>query len=167
MRRFILWPVFTVWWKSGQIEKNSGRSQKKNGSLLKGRWRRANIAQSGVRPSKKYRAMRCGKNSEHEGRRWALLDREVGAEGETLVWCRNCSGYARTRMGPKLTNKCQPEEKAQTCGARCFGAVGGRQGASQGSEGLAEWRGKRNTSPYRRLMREFEEEGQIAKKAAK
>ena len=31
--------------------------------------------------------------------------------GEALAWCRKCSGFARCRLGPKLMNRCKPEEK--------------------------------------------------------
>ena len=35
--------------------------------------------------------------------------RRKGSIGEALVWCRECSGYARCRWGPKLMNRCKPE----------------------------------------------------------
>ena len=28
-----------------------------------------------------------------------------------LVWCRKCSDHAKCRLGPKLMNRCRPEEK--------------------------------------------------------
>ena len=31
-------------------------------------------------------------------------------QGEVLIRCRKCSGYARQRMGPKQTNCCRPEQ---------------------------------------------------------
>ena len=37
------------------------------------------------------------------------LVRSVDRQGETLIWCRKCSGHARQRMGPKLLNCCKPE----------------------------------------------------------
>ena len=47
-------------------------------------------------------------------REWILgshdLERRVDRQGETLIWCRKCSGYARQRMGPKLLNCCRPEQ---------------------------------------------------------
>ena len=36
--------------------------------------------------------------------------RRVDRQGETLIWCRKCSGYAKQRMGPKLLNCCRPEQ---------------------------------------------------------
>ena len=35
---------------------------------------------------------------------------EMDWQGEVLIWCRRCSGYARQRMGPKLLNCCRPEQ---------------------------------------------------------
>ena len=37
------------------------------------------------------------------GERRSRLDKQ----GEILIWCRKCSGYARQRMGPKLMNCCK------------------------------------------------------------
>ena len=36
--------------------------------------------------------------------------RRMDRQGEVLIWCRKCSGYARQRMGPKLMNRCKPEK---------------------------------------------------------
>ena len=36
--------------------------------------------------------------------------RRMDRQGEVLIWCRKCSGYARQRMGPKLVNCCKPEQ---------------------------------------------------------
>ena len=38
------------------------------------------------------------------------LVRRVDRQGDVLIWCRKCSGYARQRMGPKLVNCCRPEQ---------------------------------------------------------
>ena len=38
------------------------------------------------------------------------LVRRVDWQGETLISCRKCSGYARQRVGPKLMNRCRPEQ---------------------------------------------------------
>ena len=35
--------------------------------------------------------------------------RRVDRQGEVLIWCRKCSGYARQTMGPKLMSCCKPE----------------------------------------------------------
>ena len=37
--------------------------------------------------------------------------RRVDPNGEALVWCRRCSGYARRRLGLELMNRCRPEKK--------------------------------------------------------
>ena len=36
--------------------------------------------------------------------------RRVDRQGEVLIWCRKCSGYARQRMGSTLMNSCKPEQ---------------------------------------------------------
>ena len=35
------------------------------------------------------------------------LVRRMERQGEVLIWCRMCSGYARQRMGPQLMNCCR------------------------------------------------------------
>ena len=35
--------------------------------------------------------------------------RKTDRQGEVLIWRRECSGYERQRMGPKLMNCCRPE----------------------------------------------------------
>ena len=59
------------------------------------------------------------KNSKHKMKTWgkALLRghdmvRRVDPNGETLVWCRKCSGCARCRLEAKLMNRCRSEKKA-------------------------------------------------------
>ena len=47
------------------------------------------------------------------------MARRMDRQGELLIWCRKCSGYARQRMGPKLMNHCQPE-KVGTKDVSCF-----------------------------------------------
>ena len=38
------------------------------------------------------------------------LVRRMDRQGEVLIRCRKCSGYARQRMRPKRTNCCRPEQ---------------------------------------------------------
>ena len=38
------------------------------------------------------------------------LVRRMDRQGEVLIWCRKCSGYARQKMGRKLRNCCKPEQ---------------------------------------------------------
>ena len=38
------------------------------------------------------------------------LVRRLDGQGEVLIWCRKCSGYARQRVGPKWMNCCKPEQ---------------------------------------------------------
>ena len=43
--------------------------------------------------------------------------RRVDRQGEVLIWCRKCSGYARHRMEPKLMNCCKPDNTGtKECG---------------------------------------------------
>ena len=80
----------------------------------------------------RYRCMRCGRGSknmkmpakmywtkilvkklEKMGRRHLGghdIVRRRDRQGEVLVWCRKCSGHARQRLGPKLVNRCKPEQ---------------------------------------------------------
>ena len=80
----------------------------------------------------KYRCMRCGRGSKYMkmlGKctgpkylstnvgKWGKrhlgghdLVRRLDRQGEVLIWCRKCSGYARQTMGPKLMNCCKPEQ---------------------------------------------------------
>ena len=79
-----------------------------------------------------YRCMRCGRRCEYVripgtcagpqflskfletlGKRHVGghdLVRRMDRQGEVLIWCRECSEYARQRMGPKLMNCCKPEQ---------------------------------------------------------
>ena len=36
--------------------------------------------------------------------------RRLDRQGEVLIWCRKCSGYARQRIRPKLVNCCKLEQ---------------------------------------------------------
>ena len=35
--------------------------------------------------------------------------RRMDRQGEALMWCRKCSGYARQRMGPETDELLKPE----------------------------------------------------------
>ena len=58
-----------------------------------------------------------GKDTDHKLNIWCLahleglMVRRVDLDGETLVWSRTCSGYAPSRLGPKLMNRCRPESQ--------------------------------------------------------
>ena len=76
------------------------------------------------------RCMRCGKGSKYmkmpsgcDGPKFLSkrlgkwrsrgghdLVRRIDRQGEVLIWCRKCSGYARQRMGPKHMNCCRLEQ---------------------------------------------------------
>ena len=47
------------------------------------------------------------------------LVRRMDRQGTVLIWCRDCSGYVRQRMGPKLMNCCRPEQVAPQNLAKC------------------------------------------------
>ena len=79
----------------------------------------------------RYQCMRCGKGSKYmkmpgrcDGPKFLSkklgkfrsrqlgshdLVRRMDRQGEVRIGCRKCSGYARQRMGPKLTNCRRPE----------------------------------------------------------
>ena len=66
----------------------------------------------------KYRCMRCGRGSKFMKMpgKWTepkLLS--MDKQGEVLIWCRKCSGYAWARMGPKLMNCCRPDKGMAKC----------------------------------------------------
>ena len=80
----------------------------------------------------RYRCMRCGRGSKYmktpgkctgpkflsqileKWRRRHLgghdLVGRMDRQGEVLIWCRKCSGYAKQRMGPKMMNCCKQEQ---------------------------------------------------------
>ena len=37
--------------------------------------------------------------------------RKIDRQGEVLMWCRKCSGYARQKMGPKLMQLAASQSK--------------------------------------------------------
>ena len=36
--------------------------------------------------------------------------RRMDWQGDVLIWCRKCSGYARQKMGPQLMNRCKSKK---------------------------------------------------------
>ena len=77
-------PVFTAWRRNGRTVKNSSRSQGPN-ELVKnlGRWGKRHMGG-------------------HD------MVRRMDWQGDVLIWCRKCSGYARRRMGHKLCECIDP-----------------------------------------------------------
>ena len=57
----------------------------------------------------KYLSKQLGKRRERHLGGHDLV-RRVDRQGEVLIWCRNCSVYARQRMRPKLINCCRSEQ---------------------------------------------------------
>ena len=97
------------------------------------------------------------------------LVRIMDRQGEVLIWCRKCSGYARQRMGPKLVNCCRPEQM----GTKEFGKMlkriqtleEGRVPAKEAKNWKNEGKKKRITrKEYQRLVNKFEMEDLMAKK---
>ena len=99
------------------------------------------MKRSGVRKPNRYRCMRCGRGSKckiclgnaqdrsickktwenGEGVIWEVMiwSEEWTRQGEVLMWCRKCSGYARQRVGPKLMNCCKLEQMGtRECGKK-------------------------------------------------
>ena len=86
--------------------------------------------------------------------------RSMDRQGEVLIWCRMCSGYARQRMGPKLVNCCRPEQTdtKESKLSRKEESLPRRQRIGESRE-----KKKRNTRKgYQRLLNNFEMEGSMA-----
>ena len=134
----------------------------------------------------KYRRIRCGRGSkymkmpetctgpkylsEHLGK-WRKrhlgghdLVRRVDGQGEVLIWCRKCSGYARQRMGPKLMNCCRPEQVGTTEHGKMLkriqlledGRVPAKEAKNWKTEGQT---GRITRKDYQRLLNKFAMEG--------
>ena len=77
----------------------------------------------------KCRCMRCGRGSNNFLGKWRKrhleshdMVRIMDRQGEVLIWCRKCWGYARHRMGLKLMNCCKPEQ----VGTKAYGKMSKR-----------------------------------------
>ena len=134
----------------------------------------------------RYRCMRCGRGSKdmkmsgrcngtkilvkkflNMGRRHLTghdLVRRMDRQGEVLIWCRKCSGYARQRMGTEANELLH----AGTDGHQRIWQNGennpntrGRESPSQRGKEL-ENRDKHTRKEYRRLLNNFEMEGVTA-----
>ena len=98
------------------------------------------------------------------------LVRRMDRQGEVLIWCIKCSGYARQRMGPKLMNCCRPEQMD----TKEFGKMEniiqileeGRVPAQEAKNWRIEGEKKRITrKEYKRLVNNFEMEGLLVQKS--
>ena len=72
-------------------------------------WKRKHIhkdAGKRSRPNSYQKVWKMGRR--HLGGRDPV--RRIDRQGEVLIWCRKCSGYARQGMGQKLINCCKPEQ---------------------------------------------------------
>ena len=99
------------------------------------------------------------------------LVRRMDREGEVLIWCRKCSRYATQRMGPKLTNCCNPEQ----IGTQEYGKMltriqvleVGRVPAKEAKSWIIEGQKRRITrKEYHRLVNKFEMKGFMAQKGS-
>ena len=115
----------------------------------------------------RYRCMRCGRGRKYMkmpcrcngtkflskslkklGRRHLGghdLVRRMDTQGEVLIWCRKCSGYARQRMGPQQVNCCILEPM----GTKEFGKMVKRSPNSQRRESPSQ-RGKELENRWRK-----------------
>ena len=87
--------------------------------------------------------------------------RRMDRQGEVLIWCRKCSGYARQRMGPKLMNCCKPEQVGTKEHRKMLKRIqileDGRVPAKEAINLKIEVEKRRITrKEYRRLWNEFE-----------
>ena len=92
------------------------------------------------------------------------LVRRMDRQGEVMIWCRKCSGYARQRMGPKLMNCCKPEPMGiQEYGKMLKGIQvleDGRVLAKEAGSWRVEGQKRRMTrKEYQRPLNKFEMEG--------
>ena len=97
------------------------------------------------------------------------LVRRMDRQGEVLMWSRECSGYARQRMGPKPINGCMPEpmstKELGNMVKRIQLLEEGRAPAKEAKNWRIEGQKKRITrKEYRRLLNNFEMEGLMAQK---
>ena len=118
-------PAFTVWWKNEKVVRNLSPGQQKKRTFVKKKEEAKKHQTEWCATANKYRCLRCGRSSKHvkmqgecqgpkwlrEGSkhklgRWSKSDlgghdmvRRVDRHGDALIWCRNCSGYARQKNG--------------------------------------------------------------------
>ena len=108
-------PAFTVWWKNEKVVKNLSPSQKKKKDLREKARRGKETSDGVVCNSKQISVPEQGEcqgpkwlreGSKHKLGRWSKSDlgghdmvRRVDRHGDALIWCRNCSGYARQKNG--------------------------------------------------------------------
>ena len=101
-----------------------------------------------------------------EGAIWEVMTfvRRMDRQGEVLIWCTKCSGYARQRTGPKLFNCCRPEQM----GTKEFGRMLKRnQTLEEGRIPSKETKNWRNEGKeYQRHLNKFKIEGLMARRKA-
>ena len=119
-------PSCRTWWKSSMSRRTAQRRTRKGCRTLR------SLTLKATRNKRKVSVYECGRGSKYmkmlgkcsgpkylsekigkwgqRRRRGHDLGRRMDRQGEILIWCRKCSGYARQRMGPKLMNCCKPEQ---------------------------------------------------------
>ena len=95
--------------------------------------------------------------------------RRVDRQGETLIRCRKCSGYAVQRMGPKLMNCCKPEQVGTKEHGKMLKLIrvleDGRVPAKEARNRKIEGQNRRITrNEYQRLYIKLEMQGFMARK---
>ena len=84
--------------------------------------------------------------------------RRMDRQGEVLIWCRKCSGFARQRMGPKLMNCCKPEQMGTKECDKQKPNSRGRKGPSQRRQRSWRIEGQKRIitrKEYQRLFKQF------------
>ena len=76
------------------------------------------------------------------------MRRRMDREGEVLLWCRNFSGYARQRKGPKLVNCCRQEQMGTKDITKC------REESKLSRKEASSQRGKELENRGRKELRE-------------
>ena len=95
------------------------------------------------------------------------LVRRLDRQGEVLIWCRKCSGYATQRMGPNLMNCCKPEHVGTKEHGKMLKRFQVLEDGSVPAKEAKNWRIERRRrritgKEYRTLLNEFEVEGLMA-----
>ena len=94
------------------------------------------------------------------------LMRVVAANGETLIWCRKCSGNSRCRLGHKLSNGIEDCQRALANEEHDRSAGEGRIPARRDKRWKIEGEKKQTTRKEHRMFKkeDFQDGGMMAQK---
>ena len=167
-----------AWWRNGRTVRSSSRSRQKSGLLWTRKerkrergsqqasmcemWKRKQIHEDARKLHPDHHSCHFG-GKMGKGRRLGGHDlvRRMDRQGEVLIWCRTCSGYARQRVGPQLRN-CRKREQM---GTKEYGKMlkrtqvleDGRVPAKEARSWRIEGQKRRITrKEYQRLVNKFE-----------